>query len=183
MDTTNTQIDSPLNRWHPATWGSAALLLLLPLVAMQFTTEVSWRARDFAVFAMMLIGACGSYELATRMSANTAYRAAAGLAVATAFLLVWANGAVGVIGDEGEPANLMYAGVLGVAIIGAVLGRMQPRGMALTLAATTLAQILVALIALMAGWGNTLLVTALFSALWLISAWLFQKSARQQATV
>jgi len=30
------------NRWRIAIWGSAAFLLLLPLVAMQFTGEVVW---------------------------------------------------------------------------------------------------------------------------------------------
>jgi hypothetical protein len=36
------------SRWRLAIWGTAALILLLPLLAMQFTDEVAW---DLAVEA------------------------------------------------------------------------------------------------------------------------------------
>jgi hypothetical protein len=56
--------------------------------------------------------------------------------------------------------------------------------MARTLVATALAQALVAVIAVIAGMGRPasppleiLGVTALFAALWLVSAWLFRKAA------
>lgn len=120
-------------------WGTAALLLALPLVAMQFTKDVVWTLRDFVTFGAMLVGACGTYELAARVSGNRSYRAAAGVALATAFFLVWVNLAVGVIGNEGNPANLMYGGVLAIGIIGAILARSQPHGMARALEATALA--------------------------------------------
>jgi hypothetical protein len=48
----------------------AALILLLPLRAMQFTDEVVWDEADFAVMAAMLFGACGAYEMAARMTGN-----------------------------------------------------------------------------------------------------------------
>ena len=143
------------SRWRIAVWGTAALMLLLPLVAMQFTDEVDWDEADFAVFGAMLAGACGTYELAARMTGNTAYRAAVGVALAAAFILVWMNLAVGIIGTEDNPANLMYGGVLAVGIIGAVIARFQPHGMARALVATALAQALVAVIALIAGLGST----------------------------
>jgi hypothetical protein len=50
------------------------------------------------------------------------------------------NLAVGVIGTEDDPANLMYVGVLAVGIIGAIIARFRPHGMARTLFATALAQ-------------------------------------------
>jgi hypothetical protein len=175
-------------RWRIAVRGTAAFLLLLPLVAMQFTDEVNWDATDFAVFGAMLAVACGTYELAARMTGNRAYRAAVGVAIAAAFILVWMNLAVGIIGNEDNPANLMYGGVLAVGIIGAVIARFQPDGMARALVATALAQALVAVIALIAGSGSTgptrpwniVMLTGLFAALWLISAWLFRKAAREQ---
>jgi hypothetical protein len=92
----------------------------------------------------MLAVACGTYELAARMTGNSAYRAAVGVAVAAAFILVWMNLAVGIIGTEDNPANLMYGGVLAVGIIGALIARFQPDGMARALFATALAQALVA---------------------------------------
>ncbi len=168
------------SRWRMAVWGTAALILLLPLVAMQFTEEVTWDLADFALFGAMLFGACGTCELAARLTGNHAYRAAVGVAVAAAFILVWINLAVGIIGTEGNTANLMYAGVLAIAILGAIIARFQPSGMARALVATALAQTLVAVIALISGLGSTLILTGFFVALWLLSARLFRKAAREQ---
>jgi hypothetical protein len=178
----------PGSRWRIAVWGTAAILLLLPLFAMQVTDEVNWDVADFAIFGAMLAAACSTFELAARMAGNAMYRAAAGVAIAAAFVLVWINLAVGIIGSEGHPANLMYGGVLAVAIIGAVIARFQPSEMACALSATALAQTLVGGIALIAGFGSTapsfpeaiVLLTGFFAALWLVSASLFRKAAREQ---
>ncbi len=167
------------SRWRVAVWGTAMLVLALPLIAMQFTEEVVWDLVDFAVFGAMLIGACGTYELAARATGNNTYRAAVGVALAAAFILVWINLAVGIIGQEGNPANLMYGGVLAVGIMGAIIVRFQPRGMARVLVATALAQTLVAVIAMAAGWDGTLILTGVFVAVWLTSAWLFQIAAQK----
>jgi hypothetical protein len=174
--------------WRIAPWVIAALILLLPLGAMQFTDEVVWDESDFAVMAAMLFGACGAYEMAARMTGNIAYRAAVGVAVVAAFILIWINLAVGIIGSEDNPANLMYGGVLAVGILGAFIVRFQPHGMARALAATALAQALVGVIALIAGLGPTgvnwpgaiVFLTGFFAVLWLVSAWLFRKAAREQ---
>ena len=176
--------------WRMAPWVIAAIILLVPLVAMQFTDEVDWDETDFVVMGAMLFGACGTYELAARATGNRAYRAAVGVAVVAAFILVWMNLAVGIIGSEDNPANLMYAGVLAVGILGAAIARFRPHGMARALAATALAQALAGAIALIAGWGSTganwpgviVYLTGFFAALWLVSAWLFQKAARGRAS-
>ncbi|WP_437517933.1 hypothetical protein [Sorangium sp. So ce1099] len=169
------------NPWRMAVWGIAALLLLLPLFAMQFTDEVAWDLADFAIFGAMLFCACGTYELAARATGNKAYRAAVGIALAAAFILVWMNLAVGIIGNEENPANLMYGGVLAVGVIGAIIARFQPHGMGRAMVATALAQALVAVIAMIAGLGYTFVLTGVFVALWLISARLFLNAAREQA--
>lgn len=168
------------NPWRLVVWGTAALLLLLPLVAMQFTQEVAWTPSDFIVFGVLLLVACGTYELGAALSRSTAYRAAVGLSVAGGFLLVWVNLAVGIIGTEHDPANLMFGGVLLVGAVGALLARFQPLGMARALGATALAQALVALIALGTGSGlEAAALSAFFAALWLASAWLFRRAARE----
>jgi hypothetical protein len=164
-----------------AVWGGAALLMLLPLVAMQFTKEVAWRPFDFIVAGFMLLAACGTCELGARMSSSTAYRAAIGIAVGAGFLLVWINLAVGIIGTEDDPANLMFGGVLMVGAAGAFVARFKPQGMARALVATAVAQALVALIALVAGLGlEAAALSAFFTALWLASAGLFRRAAREQ---
>ncbi|HEV8125599.1 MAG TPA: hypothetical protein VGP80_15225 [Gemmatimonadales bacterium] len=169
------------NPWRMAIWGIAAFLLLLPRVAMQFTSDVNWTLRDFVTFGAMLLVACGTYELATRLSANTMYRAAVGVAVVGGFLLVWMTLAVGIIESEADSANLMFGGVLLVGAIGAIIARFQPRGMARALIATAIAQGLVAVIAVIGGFGGRplWLLTPFYVAVWLVSAALFRKAARE----
>lgn len=167
--------------WRIAGWSLAALLLLLPLVAMRFTDEVQWTAFDFAVFAALLGGVGGAFELAARRSRLTAYRAGAAVALVAAFLLVWVNGAVGIIGSEQDPANLLFAGVLGVGLAGTLLARGRAAGLVRAFVATAVAQALVAALALAAGWGReALLAAVLFVPLWLASAALFRRAARAQ---
>ena len=172
--------------WRIARWGVAGLILLLPLVAMQFTDEVVWGPGDFVVAGVLLFGSVLTYELVARKMRNLAYKAAVGIAVVTALLLVWVNLAVGIIGSEDNPANLMYLGVLAVGIIGALMARLEPRGMALALFGTALAQMLVAVIALVAGLGSAgsgpleiVAVNGMFVTLFVGSALLFQRAASQ----
>ena len=162
--------------WRIATWCVAACLLLLPLVAMQFTDDVQWTLGDFVTFGTMLFAACGTCELAARRTVNTAYRGAVGLAVAGAFFLVWINLAVGIIGSEQNRANLLFAGVLLVGIAGAAIARFQARGMALALVATAVAQAGVPVVARSTA-PEVLALTGCFVAMWLASAWLFRKAS------
>ena len=92
------------------------------------------------------------------------------------------------LGVEGDPADLMYIGVLAVGIIGAIIARFQPRGMARALFATALAQALVAVIALILGKHQAevssvpeiVTLNGFFVALFVGSAWLFRHAAREQ---
>ena len=172
------------SRWRIAAWAAAALLLLLPLVAMQFTDEVVWDVADFAFAGALLVGTGVTFELAARRTGNRSYRAAVGVALAAAFILIWVNGAVGIIGSEDNDANLMYGGVLAIGVIGALIARFGPHGMARALFATALAQALVAVIALIAGLGSPwsgsleiLVLNGFFVALFVGSAWLFRRAA------
>ena len=104
-----------------------------------------------------------------------------GLALAAALLLIWLSLGVGIIGKDGDPANLMYFGVLAVGIIGAIIARLQPHGMARALFATALAQ----MVALIAGLGlpwsgpaEILVLNGFFIAMFAGSAWLFRRAAR-----
>jgi hypothetical protein len=119
------------------------------------------------------------------MTTGTAYRAAIGIALATACILVWLSLGVGIIGRDGDPANLMYFGVLAVGIVGALIARFRPHGMARALFAMALAQALVAAIALIAGLGlpwsgpaEIVLLNAFFVAMFGGSGWLFRRAAR-----
>lgn len=174
------------NRWRLAIWGGAACLLSLPLLAMRLFPDsgVDWTPSDFVVMGAMLALACGAYELVAWISGNTAYRAAAGVAILAGFVTVWANLAVGMIGSEGNPYNLLFAGVLAIALLGAAMARLQARGMVLAMVAAALAQALLAGIALAAGWDDRgALFSSAFAAPWLLSAALFALAARASGRV
>jgi hypothetical protein len=164
-----------------AMWGGAALLFLLPLAAMQLGDEVEWDAADFILVGAMLGVGCGAVELAARRRAGLAYEAAVGFAVAAAFLTVFANGAVGIIGDEGNPVNLLYFAVPALALVGGAIARFRPGGMAAAMAVAAGVQVLAGLagVALVPDYRGLLIGTALFTPLWLLSAWLFAKAERE----
>jgi len=141
-------------------------LLLVPAVAMQFTSEVNWDETDFLVAGGLLFGTGLLFELAARKMRTSAYRLGAALALITAFVLTWGNLAVGLIGSEDNPANLMYVGVVALALLGAGLARFRPGGMATAMFVTAGAQLLTALVAQLAGWGFTWIINGVFALLW-----------------
>jgi len=163
-------------------WGGAAALLLLPWVAMQFTADVVWTAFDFALFGAMLLIACLAFEAMARVARVPAYLAASVIAIGAAFLLVWVNLAVGIVGEPEDPANLLFMGVLVMGGVGALLVRLQPQGMAHMLSVMALAQMVAGAIALLTqsheSTASVLAVTGLCTATWLLSSALFRKAAR-----
>ena len=173
------------NSLRPFIWGAAACLLLLPALAMQFfpASGVNWSGSDFVLMGAMLATACGLYELGAWLSGNTLYRAGFALAALTAFLTVWFNLAVGMLGSEHASINLLFAGVLAIAAVGAVIAGLKPDGMARAMAAAAVAQLAAVGVALaMGGFGvRELVFTALFALPWLGSAALFGRAAQQQA--
>jgi len=116
------------------------------------------------------------------------YRSALGAALTATFMLVWLALGVGILGADGDRANLMYGGVLAVGIIGAITTRFDPHGMSRALLAMALAQVLVTVIALIAGVHRSgvspvaeiVLLNGFFVAMFLGSAWLFRNAARGQ---
>jgi hypothetical protein len=88
--------DRAANLWRVVMWSAIAALLLLPVVAMQFTREVNWGAEDFAMAAALLIGGGGLYEVVARLTRDSRRRTAIGIALVAAVLLIWAEAAVGI---------------------------------------------------------------------------------------
>jgi hypothetical protein len=77
-----------------------AVLLLIPLVAMQFTNEVDWNIMDFAIMGVLLLITGLSCELLLRKVKSLKYRLILCGFVLLAFLLVWAELAVGIFGTS-----------------------------------------------------------------------------------
>ena len=181
VDTENSS-GQRVSRLRIAAWSAAAFILLLPLVAMQFTDEVSWTAGDFVFIGVLVLAVGISLELAVRKTRDTAYRAAVGLALAGAFLLTWVNASVGITDSD---ADWMYLVVLGVGIVGAFVALFRPAGMARAMLATAFTLTLVGVIALITGVVpahnsafKILGITGFFVALFVGSALLFREAAR-----
>jgi hypothetical protein len=166
------------NGLRAALWLGLAALLALPAIAMRMGSGgVVWTASDFVVMGVML-GLVGlGFELVVRASGSLAYRAGAGLAVVTAFLTLWVNLAVGMIGDEGNAYNLAFAGVLAVALAGALVARFRAAGMVRAMLAAAAAQALAGAIGLSTDLRGGVL-SVLFAGLWLLAAAFFRRAAR-----
>ncbi|HJQ90088.1 MAG TPA: hypothetical protein VJ950_00130 [Acidimicrobiia bacterium] len=122
------------------------------------------------------------------MRKGTAYRSAVAVAVGTAVFLVWGMAALGVVGVEGDPADLMFFGVLAVGIGGSIVARFQPDGMARAMLVTAGATVLVGVLALILGKHEAeyssvfeiLGLTGMFATLFAASALLFRVAAAQE---
>ncbi|HYE45037.1 MAG TPA: hypothetical protein VEA44_04605 [Caulobacter sp.] len=166
--------------WRIVCWGALAVLLSLPLIL-----RLPWTLSDFVFAGVMLGGAGLIVELIVWASSNLAYRLGGLLALLACVGLVWVNGAVGFFGDEGNVANLMFLGVIGIAVVGAVAVRFRAGGLAKVMFAAALAQLVVGIVGYAAGWASpgekglfeAAVGTTLFGAMWLVSGGLFRHAA------
>lgn len=162
--------------WRIVGWGTAALLLLLPWVA-----NAPWTAEDFVV-AGVLFGTVGlAFELIVRKSRSLSYRLGAALAVVATFLTVWVNGAVGMIGSESNPYNLLFGGVLLIALAGAIVARFEAKGMMRAMVAAAIVQVAISAFGLSADSRGAVFSIA-FAAPWLLAAAMFRNAARDRAS-
>lgn len=87
------------NNRLPFTLLAVPLLLLIPLIAMQFTPEVNWSPADFLVMSALLFSTALIIELVLRKIKSKQHRIILCVAVLLTFLLVWAELAVGIFGS------------------------------------------------------------------------------------
>lgn len=81
---------------------ATAAVLMLPLVAMQFTSEVDWTASDFVVAGILLMVTGLGFVFASRTVKSAKQRLVVGGAIALAFVYVWAELAVGIFTNLGS---------------------------------------------------------------------------------
>lgn len=123
-------------------------ILFIPLIAMQFTNEVNWTFFDFIAMGTLLFGAGITYEFFASRSGSLAFKGAAALAVGTCLILTWINLAVGIIGSENNPVNLLYFAIPMILFIGAIWSRFDTKALARTVFTAAFALALIPIIAL-----------------------------------
>jgi asparagine N-glycosylation enzyme membrane subunit Stt3 len=75
------------------------ILLLIPLIAMQFTDEVNWTFIDFFVAGILLLVTGLLLELVLQKVNKINYRIALIVVVLLVIFLIWAELAVGIFGS------------------------------------------------------------------------------------
>jgi len=171
--------------WRIIGWGAAATLLVAPFVAMQFTRDVNWTASDFMLFGFMLLAVGLPLELAARYAHDRHYVAGAALALLGAFLVTWANLAVGIVGSENNSANMLFFLVLSAGAAAAVVSRFRSLAMSRAMMGTALGLAVAFAIAVslptdepQVSHLRNFAGTSVFAAFFLLSAWFFRRAAR-----
>src|SRR3989344_6286 len=171
-------------------WVSFATVLQLTIVMQfpSFANEVQWN--EAVAYGVILLAAGGFYELWLWLKTRArTYRIAFSVGLAGALLLGWVSGAVGIIGSENQPVNLMYWAVPAVLLIGSLISRFQPRGMARASFAVALVQVLVPVVALIispeVNWGGAGVIgvfvfNSIFAVLFAGSGLLFLRAAHKE---
>jgi len=77
---------------------AVAILLFIPFIAMQFTDEVSWTIFDFVVMGVLLLSTGLLCELTIRKVTRIKHRIVLCIVILAAFLIIWAELAVGIFG-------------------------------------------------------------------------------------
>lgn len=94
LATINAVLISPRFKW--VMWSTIAALLLLPLVAMQFSDEVKWGGEDFLFAGALLVGAGALFELGARKIQNARRLVILTCSLAAAVFFIWLEAAVGI---------------------------------------------------------------------------------------
>jgi hypothetical protein len=171
--------------WRIAAWSAVAGLMLVPLAAQLVSGGFGWSSGDFVFVAVVLFASCFIFDLAARRAPNFAYLAGAAAALAAGFGLFVVNGAVGLVGSESEPHNLLFGAAILVALVGAVISRGRAAGMARAMLAAAVTHVGVSSALLVAAGGASdadprmeILGLAIFATVWLASAWLFRRASK-----
>ena len=119
---------------------------------------------------------------------GTAYKVANALALGTALFLLWGALAMGILGAEGDRADMMYLAVIAIGVVGAIITRLKAAGMERVMTAMAAAQAVVVVIALIIGKQDSpvssvfeiVWLNGFFIAMFLTSAWLFRYAERER---
>ncbi len=171
----------PVTLWRIAVWGGLGAVLSAAAVASRTVAGFNWTASDFVAAGAILGTVALGFEIATRGVDGHAGRFAAALGLLGAFLVVWINLAVGIIGTEENSANLIFIPVLLLGAIGALWVRFRPAGMARVMALAAICQVLLAAGLLLTGQAPAALLTVVIGGLWGLSALLYRRAVRGQA--
>lgn len=157
-----------LSPWRIMGWGLIAVLLSLPAIL-----RFPWTASDFVLMAVLLGSVGAGIEFLVARGGSVFARLGAIVMVLTAFLTIWVNLAVGMIGSEDNPYNLLFLANLALVLIAGIWVRLEPGAMVKVALLAALVQAALAL----GGLGSDqrgAIFSAVFALFWLFAAALFR---------
>lgn len=80
-------------------YSAAAIVLSIPLIAMQFTTEVNWTASDFLIMGALLFATAFAVDFVLKKVKTFKSRLILVLGILALLILVWAEMAVEIFGS------------------------------------------------------------------------------------
>lgn len=142
---------------------------------MQSLATSGWSLGDSLLVALLLAvvaGACWWW-----LAGTDRYRRAGLLAYGAAALIpLWVNGAVGIVGSEDNPANLMFVVVSGFGVVGAALVKFRAAGLVRTAQLAAGLYLAVLVLLWLRGASSVPPVAAVLALPWLVAAALLRRA-------
>jgi hypothetical protein len=83
-------------------FGATLLLLLIPVIAMQFSTQVNWQLFDFIVMGVLIFSTSSIFVLVARKIRNKNKLLITVILFGLVFMYIWAELAVGIFTNLGN---------------------------------------------------------------------------------
>lgn len=164
------------------------VLLLVPITGQLTVEGWNWTWHDFlTAWAVFSFATWFFRFLVTRPWTNLPYKAGAGLAIVTGFVIAWITLAVQIIGED-NLGNVFYLLTILGGFIGVGVSRFRPAGLAWVAFAMSAALLLIPVVAVLnwpadfsPGYPKVQLLSAGFAAMFLASGLLFRRATRSPA--
>ena len=98
MNTMNGKSEFQVSRNIMRVLGGTALILMVPLLAMQFTNEVDWTLSDFIIMGVLLSGTGLLFVLFASLVKTAQQRWVIGIILFIVLFFTWVELAVGLLG-------------------------------------------------------------------------------------
>lgn len=175
------------NKTRRIVWSITLALIVMIRWAMLWSKKVDWT--EATAYSTVLLVITSIYELVQIVKKyNNSYKIALGMWLGGIVVLGLANGAVGIIWNEDNPANLMYRAVFAVAFIGSLIAHFKPNRMFYTMLVVAVVQVFIPLFALFvwpaqASWGDAgvigvFIINIIFAMIFVSSALLFRRASK-----
>ena len=161
-------------------------ILLIPFISQKLNEDVQWSLMDFVFVGILLSSIAICYEWIRYKQPSKYYRFAIWTILITILMVVWINGAVGIVGHEGQSINLLYYISPLLGIIGSLIFNFKASAMSRIFFTVSVVQLLVPMIGWIIwppsviSWSPGMLQVVLFntilSILYAMGAWLFKIS-------